>query len=478
MNAAIAAASAAVAGAWVGEQIGPGDGHAPFLASLAIALVASALPGSARRAAIVSVGVALVASGCMQRALDGWERHRLPMEETATFEGVLVGDPTARRFSTTALLRVERVADQAIEDRVVRVRSSADAAMLLGPLASGDRARVTGRLEPLSGYDERFRWRHAVAVLRVQDLTHVRGPTDPLDRVANALRDVVFRGMRGLPATERALLAGFLLGDTRALPEETEDAFRAAGLTHLLAVSGANVAFVLAIARPALSRLGRGGQFCGGLAVVLLVGATTRWEPSVMRAAVMAALTMWAVYLGRPQAALRILALAVTALVAIDPFLIHSVGFVLSVGATLGIVTLGPPIHRWLRGPNWFREGVSTTAAAQIATAPVLLMVFGTVPLIAVPANLLAGVVAGPLTTWGLAASVIGGLVTPIAALAQIPTGWLTRAELAVADAAAHVPIEVDARGAWCAVAASAATALLVRRHRRALLGRSAVGDL
>jgi len=192
----------------------------------------------------------------------------------------------------------------------------------------------------------------------------------------------------------------------------------------------------------------------------------------------MAALTMWAVYLGRPQAALRILALAVTALVAIDPFLIHSVGFVLSVGATLGIVTLGPPIHRWLRGPNWFREGVSTTAAAQIATAPVLLMVFGTVPLIAVPANLLAGVVAGPLTTWGLAASVIGGLVTPIAALAQIPTGWLTRAELAVADAAAHVPIEVDARGAWCAVAASAATALLVRRHRRALLGRSAVGDL
>ena len=72
------------------------------------------------------------------------------------------------------------------------------------------------------------------------------------------------RGGSHLPATERALVAGFLLGDTRALPTEVEEEFRAAGLTHLLAVSGANVAFVLALVAPVLRRLALRTRLVGG----------------------------------------------------------------------------------------------------------------------------------------------------------------------------------------------------------------------
>ena len=77
-------------------------------------------------------------------------------------------------------------------------------------------------------------------------------------RVANGLRDVVLRGTAPLPPTPRALLAGFLLGDTRAVPDDVVAAYRDSGLSHLLAVSGENVAFTLALFGPLLRRLSLG----------------------------------------------------------------------------------------------------------------------------------------------------------------------------------------------------------------------------
>ena len=138
-------------------------------------------------------------------------------------------------------------------------------------------------------------------------------------------------------------MAGFLLGDTRELPRDVEADFRAAGLTQLLAVSGANVAFVLALTRPLLRRLPLRAQLIAGLAVLVVFGTMTRWEPSVLRACAMAACSMAALYLGRPTAGVRVLALAVVALVLADPFLIHSIGFLLSCGASAGIAVLALP---------------------------------------------------------------------------------------------------------------------------------------
>ncbi len=66
---------------------------------------------------------------------------------------------------------------------------------------------------------------------------------------------MVLRGTSALAPTQRALVAGFLLGDTRGVPGDIESAYRDSGLTHLLAVSGENVAFVLALVGPLLRRL-------------------------------------------------------------------------------------------------------------------------------------------------------------------------------------------------------------------------------
>lgn len=234
--------------------------------------------------------------------------------------------------------------------------------------------------------------------------------------------------------------------DTRAIPPALVDDFRDAGLSHLLAVSGANVAFALAIAEPGLRRLRLGPRFAGGLAVLVLFGTMTRWEPSVLRASVMAGLVMLARLLGRPADARRVLVLAALGLLVVDPFLLHSVGFLLSCGACAGIVTASGGIARHLRGPAWFREALAVTAAAQVGVAPVLLAVFGTIPLVALPANVLAAPFVGPLTIWGIVASVVGGALGPWAARwLQLPTLAMLRAVELVAHAAARVPLALDA---------------------------------
>ena len=411
----------------------------------------------------------------MQRALHGLEVSPLtvPVAQRATvvIAGSLVDDPSGPPHFAHVLLRVTRVDGASGGGRTVVAIGSGDDASRLRILSSGDQVTMRGELEPLDGFDTRERWRHAVGRFRVSELLGFAGPASPLRRVANSLRDAVLRGGSGLPPTERALEAGFLLGDTRAIPPELVTDFRDAGLSHLLAVSGANVAFVLVLAGPLLRRLRLGPRALGGGIVLVLFGTMTRWEPSVLRATVMAGAVLGANLLGRPAPAGRVLALAALTLLVVDPFLIHSVGFLLSCGACAGIVLLAPWLATRIPGPAAVREALSVTLAAQLGVAPVLLPVFGTVPMIALPANLLAVPVVGPLTIWGLIAGLVGGVAGPSVALVlQLPTLSLLRWVETVAGTAAETPLALDARGAWGVAALTGAASFgvgLARLRRR-----------
>jgi competence protein ComEC len=398
--------------------------------------------------------VALLGAASMQRALDGLEHSPITAARdaraAATITGTLVADPEAEQYSARVLVRAQRLDGHSAGSRTVLVTASGDAASRLRLLETGDDVELSGWLQPLSGYDERLRWKHAVAQFDAVELLAFEPAGSPLHWTANAMRERVLAGGRHLPSTERALIAGFLLGDTRALPQDIEDQFRASGLTHLLAVSGANVAFVLALTRPLLRRLSLQGQLIAGLGVLVLFGTMTRWEPSVLRACTMAACSMTALYLGRPTAGLRVLALAVVALLLADPFLLHSIGFLLSCGASAGIAVLAAPVSARLPGPAWLREPLAVTLAAQVGVAPVLIPVFGSVPLAALPANLVAGPLAGPMTVLGFVTGLAGGVAESwwpgLAAAFQIPTRLLATAMVHVAAVFSRVPVEVDAR--------------------------------
>jgi competence protein ComEC len=183
--------------------------------------------------------------------------------------------------------------------------------------------------------------------------------------------------------------------------------------------------------------------------VIGLFAVMTRAEPSVLRASAMASIACWSAFVGLPVARLRVLALAVTALVLVDPLLSRSVGFQLSVGASLGLATLAAPLARRLRGPRWLAEALAVTIAAQAGVAPVLLTTFGGMPIVTPLANLLAVPVAGPLTAWGMSAGLVAGLLRgPPAALLHVPTNVMVAWIGGVARASARLPLGLlDVRG-------------------------------
>ncbi|WP_156807747.1 ComEC/Rec2 family competence protein [Acaricomes phytoseiuli] len=232
-----------------------------------------------------------------------------------------------------------------------------------------------------------------------------------------------------------ALLNGMVLGDRSAQSEELDEAMKVAGLTHLTAVSGSNCLMllvgVLAVAR--WLRLPRRlGILIGGVSLagfVALVGP----DPSVIRAAVMAALGLLAVLGGRRARAGPLLCLAVIGMLLSDPWLSVDFGFLLSVAATAGLLALGRPLYEGLRRclPDWLALAVTAPLAAQLFCAPLLVLLQPRLTLYAVPANLLAAAAVPPVTALGMIAVLSSSLLTPLTTaalwLAGLGASWVAQ---------------------------------------------------
>jgi competence protein ComEC len=265
---------------------------------------------------------------------------------------------------------------------------------------------------------------------------------------------------------DASLYLGFVVGDDRDQPRELVDTLRQAGLGHLSAVSGQNVALTLAVVSPVLRRLGHRARWAATLGVIGWFAVLTRFEPSVLRAGVMAAMAATAVLTGRPARPWRTLSLTVVIVLIVDPLLVRSVGWWLSVGATAGIAFLAAPLSCRQPGPAWLRVPLSMTVAAQLGVAPVSLAVFGPVPSASLPANLLAAPAAGPVMVYGLPAGILAGLLPDAAAaVLQFPTTLLVRYIAGVATTAAAA--DLPGLGLPAVLVSGLGVALLLRRPPR-----------
>ncbi len=457
----LVALAALVAGILAAHRVSPGSSSELLVGGFALVVGALFAHGAVR---VVVVAVALAAVGCAVMARADAGRTHSPLTaaiaraQSIALTGVMVDDPSGPSYAASALVRV----DIAGTHRTVLATANGDDAERFRILEAGDHVTLHGRLAPLgtSNFEQLARWRHAVG--RLDDASvEVFAPPHGLFAVANALRDEIIRGTQPLAPTTRALTAGFLLGDTRAVPPDVNAAYRDSGLSHLLAVSGENVAFVLALFAPLLRRLPLGARTMVALAVVGVFATMTRFEPSVLRASAMAAIALLATFAGRPVARVRLLALAVIALLIVDPFLLHSVAFLLSCGASAGIALTEPLIARRLRGPQVVREPLAVSLAAQIGVTPVLLLTFGSVPVVTPLANLLAAPAAEVVGVYGMLSSAVAGVVPRLGPFLQHPTallvGWVTL----VARVGASFPVRLNGRGALACISIVAATASL-----------------
>lgn len=272
---------------------------------------------------------------------------------------------------------------------------------------------------------------------------HVTTPPPPTLRQVNAIREAFVEVCARLPDQARGLVPGIAIGDTSMLSTELDEALRTTGLTHMTAVSGSHFAIIAAATfwLCALVRLPRWGRAVTASIVLTGFVLLVHPEPSVLRAGVMGAVALLAVLLGRQAQAVPALCATVIVLLVVDPFLARSYGFVLSVLATaalvLGVAPLTRRLERWM--PFWLALALAVPFAAQLACAPVLVLLDPSVSLYAVPANLLAAPALVSATVLG----VLGALCAPwwpeAAGLLAEVAGWSTWwiAEVALTFAAA-----------------------------------------
>ncbi len=294
---------------------------------------------------------------------------------------------------------------------------------------AGDQVKVEGTRVPLGdAVSRRRRERHVVGTFRVTSVGDA-APGTPLAVACNRIRAQLRRAAASAMAPDdAALFTGLVIGDDTAEPATLVQQFRAAGLSHLTAVSGQNVAFALAVLGVGLRRLPRWWRLGATLTAIWWFAALTRFEPSVLRAGMMAALAAVAFALGRDRGPGRLLCLSIIVLVLIDPMLVWSVGFWLSTGATLGVTLVAPRLEQRLRGPTWLVPTLAVTLGAQVGVLVPSWLVFHRMPVLGVPANLLAVPVAGFVMLYGIPAGMLGGAFSgPVTALVMAPATWGTR---------------------------------------------------
>ncbi len=342
-------------------------------------------------------------------------------------------------------------------------------------LLPGQAVTATGLLAPPTRSDL------VVAVLRVRGPPTEVAPPPWWQVAAGGLRTGLREAARAaLPDAEAGLLPGLAVGDTVGLAVESESDFRTAGLTHLLAVSGANLAFVSGALLMVLRRARADPRLAAALGAAAVIGfvVLARPSPSVVRAGVMGGVVLLAMASGRARSAMPSLAVAVLVLLPVDPSLALDPGFALSVLATAALVLLAPGLARALRRrrvPGWIADALAVSTAAFLVTAPVVAGLSGQVAPVAVVANLLAAPVVAPATVLG----VLAALVSPVApAVAQALAwasgpfvGWLVLvADRSAGISRAALPWPPGVVGALLLAAAMLLLVLVGRSPRRRAL--------
>jgi competence protein ComEC len=300
-------------------------------------------------------------------------------------EGVMAGDIVSGRYGPFALV------DVGSGPILADLPASADA-------SRGDLVWIEGTVVAGAGEvgGRPHRGTVDVATFRV-----VSGPDSPVLALGNAMRDRVIDRLSPLEGGH-ALLAGFMVGDTSGVDEVDQSAMRRAGLSHFTAVSGSNVAVFLGLLYVVAGPLGIGPKRRAvlGLLGLPLFAAATRFEPSVLRASVMAGLVLGGRLVGVVMETWQVVSAAVITLLLADPGLVRSAGFQLSLAATVGVI-IG---SRWPSSGGGMARALAVSIGAQVAVAPLLMIHFGLVPLL----SPLANVVAAPLVTSSTVLGVLG----------------------------------------------------------------------
>jgi competence protein ComEC len=347
-------------------------------------------------------------------------------------------------------------------------------------IAPGDRLLIEGSIRPRpdSPYGEYLARIGAVGTLTARAIDVVPAPDDPARQLESVRRGAADALTRVVPEPEAGLAAGILIGLRDRVDRDLAAAFTTAGVSHVVAISGWNIAIVAAAIATVAGRLGRRRRSVVTILAIAAYVAFAGASASVVRAAAMAGVVLLARESGRAGRAASALGWAVTLLLMSDPELISDAGFQLSSLATAGLIAWATPLTAWVERvghghlPHWLAESLGVSLAAQAATLPIVLASFGRLAILSPIVNLVVVPLVAPAMAVGLVA-LVGGLLVTIGAPAAVGViiatpGWVVlRLLVAIVHLAASLPFaSITLPAPFDTGAAGLSVAALAALHR------------
>jgi competence protein ComEC len=378
-------------------------------------------------------------------------RSGLPVDTPLTAEGIVSEPPEPA--GTRIRFPLDLIAlDQAPARG--RVLVTAETAAVIRPgdiLRLGGTLRTPPGLRNPGGFDYRtYLARQGIRTLFYADNVTLQGrhPLPWYRTLAFAARADICRTIsRYLPDDEAAVLIPMIIGDKSGLTPDLKRAFADAGVTHILVVSGMNVAYCTAIFLGVFRLLGlsRRRAALATIPVILLYMLATGASAPVVRASVMALFVILSLSLAREPDIYQSLACAALAILIVDPQALFTASFQLSFAATLGIVVLYPVLLKPFAGlPRWLRHSLGATVAvslaAQLGVLPLIAAYFNKISLIGLVSNIVVVPLTALITALGIALYLAHWIAIPLAQGLGLATAALISLLLSVVRFFAAVP--------------------------------------
>ncbi|GAB4548670.1 MAG: hypothetical protein OHK0023_12140 [Anaerolineae bacterium] len=317
----------------------------------------------------------------------------------------------------------------------------------LGDYRYGDQLRAIGQLQTPPRFDT-FSFRDYLAnegvysvMLRAQITRLDANRGSPILAALYDAREAAHRRFQAmLPAPESSLLSGIVLGETAAISPQVAEQFRITGTSHLLAISGANIAVIAAFLLMIIRRLPRkiSGKWRSTLWVMLGIGGYTLFvgaEASVVRAAIMAVFVLWAEQFGRKNDGITALAASVWLMTILNPRALFDLGLIMSAAATLGLLLYLPMLTRLAESIisrlfaaetaqnllSFLAETVLIAFSVQVMILPISLSLGSGISLNQIAVNVLVAPAQAPIMILGVLAAIAGAIIAPIGQV----LGWL-----------------------------------------------------
>ncbi len=343
-------------------------------------------------------------------------------------EGIVVRDPDPREKTLFLTVQVQKINNVRAEGRIL---ISTDP---FADVAYGDRIVASGKLQlPQTFETDSGRTFDYPKYLRAQGITHTlpfakvkviaHGEGNPVVAPLLSVKHFLERGIESaLPEPESALAAGLLLGDKQSLGDAITQAFRRAGVVHIIVLSGYNVSIVIgAILFLALYFLSKRAALIVAALSVIAFAIMTGASETTIRAGAMALIALFAKALNRPADGIRILLIVAAGMALYNPFLVlYDLSYQLSVLSTLGLTLFSNSLEKkilFVPEIAGFREIVSTTIATQLTVLPLLILSVGQVSIVSLFTNILVL----PAVPLAMLAAFVAALIALVSSAVAFP---------------------------------------------------------